>query len=138
MQSNTPVLALPLVDANSPTQYATTAATVDNTTVITLNLGRPFVKVGLVRFKMDHLAGGAASFQPIIFSKSGVTTAGDISMEFQGAATLVANIFDPQLADAPVVMQADANGRLYMMPVPNAGANNQFAYALRFIVYANG
>jgi len=138
MQSNTPVLALPLVDANAPTQYATTAATVDGTTVITLNLGRPFVKVGLVRFKMEHLAGSAASFQPIIFSKSGVTTAGDISQEFQGTSTLIASLFDPQLSDAPVVMQADANGRLYMLPAPNAGADNQFAYALRFFVYANG
>lgn len=138
MQSTTPVLALPLVDANAPTQYATTAATVDGTTVITLNLGRPFVRVGLVRFKMKQVAGTAASFQPIIFSKSGVTTAGDISQEFQGVATLAANLFDPQLADAPVVMQADADGRLYMLPVPNAAADNQYSYALRFIVYAGG
>jgi len=138
MQSTTPVLALPLVDANSPTQYATSAATIAATTIITLNLGRPFVKVGLVRFKIKHIAGGAASFTPLIFSESGVTAAGDISQEYAGASTLVANLFDPQLADAPVVMQADVNGRLYLMIGPNAGADNQFEYALRFHVYANG
>ena len=135
MQSTTPVLALPLVDANSPTQYATSAATIAATTIITLNLGRPFVKVGLVRFKIKHIAGGAASFTPLIFSESGVTAAGDISQEYAGASTLVANLFDPQLADAPVVMQADENGKLYFMPGPDAGSDNQFYYAFRFLVY---
>ena len=138
MQSTTPVLALPLVDANSPLQYATSVATIATTTAITLNVGRPFVKLGLVRFKIKRVAGTAASFQPRIFSEAGVTTAGDISMEYEGTSTLIANLFDPQLADAPVVMQADANGRLYLVIGPNAGADNQFEYALRFFVYANG
>lgn len=138
MQSTTPVIAIPLVDANQPNQYITTDANVDAGTVYDLNFGRPFVKVGLVRFKIKRLAGSAASFTPYIFSKSGVGTAGNISQEYAGAATLVADLFDPQLADAPVVMQTDVNGKLYFFPGPNAGADNQFAYALRFIVYANG
>jgi len=138
MQSTTPIIAIPLVDANQPNQYITTDATVDAGTVYDLNFGRPFVKVGLVRFKVKHLAGSAASFTPIIFSESGVGTAGDISQEYEGTSTLVADLFDPQLADAPVVMQTDVNGKLYFFPGPNAGNDNQFAYALRFIVYANG
>lgn len=138
MQSNTPVVAIPLVDANSPLQYATTAATVDGTTVIQLNFGRPFVRLGLVRMKIKRIAGTAANFTPYIFSKAGVMTAGDISQEYAGSATAVGTLFDPQLADAPVVMQADVNGRLYLMIGPDAGADNQFAYALRFIVYAFG
>lgn len=138
MQSTTPIIALPLVDANQPYQYVSTDANVDAGTVYDLNFGRPFVKVGLVRFKIKHVGGSAASFTPYIFSESGVGTAGDISQEYAGASTLVADLFDPQLADAPVVMQADANGKLYFFPGPNAGADNEFKYALRFIVYANG
>lgn len=138
MQSTTPIVAIPLVDANSPTQYITTSATVDAGTVFDINFGRPFIKVGLVRFKIKHLSGSAANFEPLIFSKSGVGTAGDIAQEYAGASTAVANLFDPQLADAPVVMQADENGKLYFFPGPDAGADNEFAYALRFIVYAVG
>jgi hypothetical protein len=135
MQSNTPVVALPLVDASSPTQYATSAATIAGTTIIPLDFGRPFIKLGLVRMKIKRVAGTAANFTPYIFSKVGVTTSGDISQEYAGTATAVATLFDPQLADAPVVMQADVNGRLYFMPGPDAGANNQFSYAFRFLVY---
>jgi hypothetical protein len=138
MQSTTPVVALPLVDANSPLQYATTAATVGGSTVIQLSFGRPFIRLGMVRMKVKHIAGAAASFTPLIFSEAGVTTAGDISQEYAGASTLVADLFDPQLADAPVVMQADASGKLYFLPGPNAGADNQFEYAFRFLVYAYG
>lgn len=138
MQSTTPIVAIPLVDASSPLQYATTAASVGAATVVTLNFGRPFIRLGLVRFKIKRVAGSAASFTPRIFSEAGVTTAGDISQEYAGTSTVVADLFDPQLADAPVVMQADSLGRLYLVLGPNAGADNQFEYALRFIVYAFG
>jgi len=138
MQSTTPIVAIPLVDASSPSQYATTDANIGASTVVTLNFGRPFIRLGLVRFKLKRIAGSAANFTPFIFSKAGVTTAGNISQEYEGSATAVANLFDPQLADAPVVMQTDENGRLYLVPGPDAGADNQFEYALRFIVYAYG
>ena len=49
-----------------------------------------------------------------------------------GALTLVGALFDPQLSDAPVEMQADANGKLYMMIGPDAGADNTFDYMLKF------
>ena len=131
-----PALAtVPPAGPNSPALYATSVATIGATTVIGLAFGRPFVKVGLVRFKIKRIAGSAASFTPYIFSEAGVTTAGDISQEYAGASTLVADLFDPQLADAPVVMQADEDGKLYLMLGPNAGADNQFEYALRFLVY---
>ncbi|MEY4089823.1 MAG: hypothetical protein RJB55_2094 [Verrucomicrobiota bacterium] len=131
-----PALAtVPPAGPNSPALFVSTSATVDAGTVFDIDFGRPFVKVGLVRFKIKHVAGSAASFTPLIFSESGVGTAGDISQEYAGSTTLVANLFDPQLADAPVVMQADENGKLYFFPGPNAGADNQFEYALRFLVY---
>jgi hypothetical protein len=118
---------------NNPTQYATSPV-LAGTTIIELSLG-PFRKVGLVRCKIKYVSGACANFTPYIFSKSGVTTAGDIAQEFAGSATAVAALFDPQLGDRPVVMQADAAGKLYLMIGPDAGANNIFNYALRFLVY---
>lgn len=126
---------IPAAGPSSPALFSTTTANVAATTPLEINFGKAFLKVGLVRMKVKHAAGAAATFTPRIFSKSGVTTAGDISMEYEGAATAVANLFDPQLADAPVVMQADENGKLYFIPGPNAGADNQFKYALRFFIY---
>ena len=131
-----PALAtVPPAGPNSPALFSTSVATLGTTTAVVLDFGRPFVKLGMVRFKLKHIAGSAANFTPFIFSEAGVTTAGDISQEYEGSATAVANLFDPQLADAPVVMQADENGRLYLIPGPDAGADNQFEYALRFLVY---
>lgn len=131
-----PALAtVPPAGPNSPALFSTSVATIGATTVIELAFGRPFVKLGLVRLKIKRIAGSAASFTPYIFSEAGVTTAGDISQEYAGSSTLVADLFDPQLADAPVVMQADEDGKLYLMIGPNAGADNQFEYALRFLVY---
>ena len=131
-----PALAtVPPAGVGSPALFATSVNTIGATTIIELSFGHPFVKLGMVRMKVKRKAGTAANFTPSIFSKSGVTTAGDISQEFAGSATAVGTLFDPQLADAPVVMQADVNGKLYFMPGPDAGADNQFDYAFRFLVY---
>lgn len=131
-----PALAtVPPAGPNSPALFATSVATIAGTTVIELAFGRPFVKLGMVRMKVKRVAGSAVSFTPLIFSEAGVTTAGDISQEYAGTSTVVADLFDPQLADAPVVMQADSLGRLYLVLGPNAGADNQFEYAFRFLVY---
>jgi len=126
---------IPPAGSAGATTYAVSAATIGAATVIALDFGKPYIKLGLVRLKIKRIAGSAASFTPYIFSEAGVTTAGDISQEYAGSSTLVADLFDPQLADAPVVMQADEDGKLYLMIGPNAGADNQFEYALRFLVY---
>lgn len=127
--------AVPFAGPNTPELYATSAATIGGSTIIQLDFGKPFLKLGLVRMKIKRVAGTAANFTPYIFSKVGVTTPGDVSQEYAGASTAVATLFDPQLADAPVFMQADENGKLYFMPGPDAGADNQFDYAFRFLVY---
>lgn len=127
--------AVPFAGPNTPALFATSVNTIGSTTAIPLDFGKPFLKLGLVRFKIKRVAGSAANFTPLIFSEAGVTTAGDISQEYAGSATAVANLFDPQLADAPVMMQADENGRLYLVLGPDAGADNQFEYTLRFLVY---
>lgn len=132
--TNPGVVCIPARGPHSTSQdlYARTVA-LDANDVVELEVGTPFMKVGLVRFKMKRVAGTAANFQPYIFSKSGVVTAGDIAQEYAGSSTAVANLFDPQLGDAPVWMQCDADGKLYMMPAPDAGADNTFDYCLRFL-----
>ena len=115
--------------------YATESS-VAAATVVTLQVtNEGFAKVLLCRIKVKRTAGTAANFTPRIFSKSGVTTAGDISQEYAGAATAVADLFDPsEPQSAPVPMVTDANGRLYLALNPDAGADNTFQYMLRFMV----
>lgn len=125
------IICIPAPSTAVPALYARTAA-LGATSIVTLQVGQPFQKVMLLRWKIKRVAGAAANFTPYIFSEEGVMTAGHISQEAVGAATAVGTLFDPQIADAPVVMQTDINGRLYMMVGPDAGADNTFDYALRF------
>lgn len=134
MISNPGVVCIPARGPHSTSAdlYARTEA-VDPATVVVLDVATPFAKVGLVRFKMKYVSGTGVNFTPLIFSKAGVTTSGDIAQEYEGAATVNADLFDPQLADAPVWMQCDEHGRLYMLPVPDDGSDNLYDYCLRFL-----
>ena len=127
------IILYPAISTVSPTQYVRTAA-VDANDIVEIDLGPPFAKVGMVRFRAKHAGGAAATFTPYIFSKSGVTTPKDIAQEYVGANTVVADLFDPDLT-SPQVMVTDENGKLYLMLAPNAGANNVFDITLRFIKY---
>lgn len=114
------------------------ASAVGAATVVELQVassGR--TKVGLCRIKVKWISGtGTATFTPRIFSKSGVTTSGDINQEYAGAATAVATLFDPaEPQSGPVPMVTDENGKLYLLLAPDAGADNVFRYMLRFYVY---
>jgi hypothetical protein len=135
MAATSPYLVcIPARGANSSSQelYARTVA-LGALTVVELSVGAPFIKLGLARFKVKRVAGTAATFTPYLFSNSGVTTPGDIAQEYAGTATAVATLFDPSLGDAVVWMQADANGKLYMVLAPNAGTDNTFDVCLRFL-----
>jgi hypothetical protein len=129
--------AVPAPSTVSGSELFATATNVGAATVVTLQLSNEgFAKVALARVKAKHTAGTAANFTLRIFSKSGVTTAGDISQEYAGASTAVATLFDPsEPQSAPVPMVTDANGRLYLMFTPDAGADNTFQYMLRFHVH---
>lgn len=126
------LICIPPASSNAPALYTRSAA-LDSNDVIVLEVGQPFTKLALVRWKIKYAAGTAANFTPYIFSEVGVTTAGHISQEAAGTATAVATLFDPEITDAPIEMQADYLGRLYMMIGPDAGADNTFDYMLKFL-----
>ena len=137
MSHSTPhMTCVPASSVAHPEQYSRSASLASDG-VITLHLSNvPFQKVGLVRFKMEKVSGTAVSFAPLIFSKAGVTTAGDISQAFAGALTAVADLFDPGTPQgSPVPMQTDELGNLYMLPGPLAGSTIVVDYCLRFLVY---
>jgi hypothetical protein len=138
MSTLSPQMAIvPSSPADAGTEVYATSAALGATTAITLqvtNQGR--AKVALCRIKIKRVSGAAANFTPLIFSKSGVTTAGDITQEYAGAVTAVATLFDPaEPQSGPIPMVTDENGRLYLIIGPDAGANNVFQYMLRFYVY---
>lgn len=123
-----------LVPGSSTAQYTRSPA-LGASSVITLQVGHPFARVGLARLKIKRVAGTAANFTPIIFSKSGVTAAGDIAQEFAGTPTAVGTLFDPALDPFQNIMCADENGRLYLVIGPDAGSDNTFDYTVRFVVF---
>ena len=135
MVVNQGVVCIPARGPNSTEGLFARTPVLGATTVVALTIASPYAKVGLVRFKVQRAAGAAATFTPYLFSEAGVTAAGNISQEYAGASTAVATLFDPQLGDAPVVMQCDHLGRIYMMLAPNAGSDNTFDYCLRFFKY---
>lgn len=127
------LVQIPAVAPADTTNNARTAAS-GAATVTTLQIapeGR--TKVGLVRAKIKHVAGSAATFAPRIHSDAASTTAGDIDQEFAGTATAVATLFDPTINE-PIWMYTDELGRLYFIPAPNAGSDNTFDYCFRFLV----
>lgn len=130
------LLAIPTFSADGTGALYGTTAALGASTAVEIQLGSAHTKVSLVRFKVKRVSGTAANFQPYLFSKSGVTTAGDISQEYAGASTAVGTLFDPAEPQAgPVPMVTDENGKLYMVLAPDAGADNVFYYMLRFIIH---
>jgi hypothetical protein len=81
--------------------------------------------VQVLRIKLQRTAGTAATFTPRVFSTSG-GTAGTVAQQFVGSATAIADLFD--VVCSGVLFDADAGGKLYLEPGPNAGSDNAFSY----------
>lgn len=120
MPSATSVVRLPV------TGPAQTDANIGASTRITLTVGTTQKKLRLLRVKVKHDAGAAANFTPRIYSVA-AAAAGSINQEFQGAATAVANLHDPEIPEN-AVFWTTSTGTFELEPGPDAGANNQFDY----------
>lgn len=94
-------------------------------TRLTIDVGGGVATVNVLRIKLDHTGGTAATFTPRLYSAA-AGVAGSVDMEFEGTATAVATLFD--VAASGVVFQTDTSGQFYLEPGPNAGADNNFAY----------
>jgi hypothetical protein len=128
MVTPSPTAASPSRTTRTPVQGAATE--------VIINVGAPFLKVGLCRLRIKRVSGTAANFTPFITSKTGAAS-GSIDQEFLGGATAVGTLFDPAtLQSGPVPMVADQLGFLYLVIQPDAGADNVFDFCARFIVYS--
>ena len=81
--------------------------------------------VQVLRIKLQRTAGTATTFTPRVFSTS-AGTAGSVAQQFVGSATAIADLFD--VVCTGVLFDADAGGKLYLEPGPNAGSDNAFSY----------
>ncbi len=81
--------------------------------------------VQVLRIKLQRTAGTATTFTPRVFSTSG-GTAGTVAQQFVGSSTAIADLFD--VVCTGVLFDADAGGKLYLEPGPNAGSDNAFSY----------
>lgn len=110
------------------TQFATgTASSVAAATEIELAVADSQHTVEVLRVKLRHTSGAAATFTPRIHSATG-GAAGAISQEFAASSTAVADLCDVEAAG--VICQTDTSGKLYLLPVPNTGSDNMFAYTV--------
>jgi hypothetical protein len=109
------------------------ASSIGAATEIELTIGDSLKTVQVDRVKLHHTAGTAASFTPRIHSATG-GTAESTSQEFAASSTLVAVLCD--VAAEGVICRTDASGKLYLLPVPNAGADNAFDYLVAYRVLA--
>lgn len=98
------------------------------TTQTDLVVSDRLTKVIIKRVKLKRTAGTAANLTPRIFKVSGAAN-GSIDQEFVGTATAVADLFD---VVAEVYVFTDKNGKLYLQPSPDAGADNVFQYEVYF------
>lgn len=105
----------------------TTAAS-GATTQTALVVSDSRVKIIIRRVKLKRTAGTAANFTPRIYKVSGALS-GSINQEFLGSATAVASLFDTV---AEVYVFTDTDGKLYLEPGPDAGADNTFEYEVYF------
>jgi hypothetical protein len=97
---------------------------------VTLQIATDTVKVVIRRVKIKHTAGTALNFVPRIGKAAGFV-ASSIDQEFVGSSTAVADLFD---VVAEAATYTDADGRLYLRPAPDAGANNTFDYEVYYDV----
>ena len=104
----------------------TAASGVTTQTALVLSDSR--VKIIIRRVKIKHTAGSTITFTPRIYKLSGAIAA-SINQEFEGSSTGTAVLFDTV---AEVYTFTDSNGKLYLEPGPNAGADNVFNYEIYF------
>ena len=104
----------------------TAASGVTTQTALVLSDSR--VKIIIRRVKLKHTAGSTITFTPRIYKVSGAIAA-SINQEFEGSSTGTAVLFDTV---AEVYTFTDSNGKLYLEPGPNAGADNVFNYEIYF------
>ena len=114
------------------TQFASGSATaVGAATEIQLVVADSQHTVEVLRVKLKHTSGSAATFTPRIHSATG-GAANAITQEFAASATAVADLCDVEAVG--VICQTDASGKIYLLPVPNTGSNNVFAYTVAWRV----
>lgn len=101
------------------------------TTDLTIDTGGGIATVNVLRVKLRHTAGTAATFTPRLYNLA-AAAAGSINMQFEGSATAVATLFD--VAASGCVFQTNTAGEFFLEPGPNAGADNSFNYEISYEV----
>lgn len=124
---------MPVTTYNEIQIASGTASSVGASTEIELTLADSVHTVEVLRVKVKHTSGSAASFTPRLHSATG-GTANAMSQEFAASSTLVADLCDVEAQG--VICQTNATGKLYLLPVPNTGSNNVFSYTVTYRVLA--
>lgn len=108
-----------------------TASSLGAATEIQLVIADSVHTVEVLRVKVKHTAGSAATIAPRIHSATGGVAAG-FSQEFAADSVAVASICDVEAQG--VICTTDASGKLYLIVAPNTGSDNAVSYAVAYRV----
>ena len=122
---------MPVTTYNEIQIASGTASAVGAATEIQLTIADSIHTVEVLRVKLKHSSGSAASFTPRLHSATG-GTANAMTQEFAASSTLVSELCDVEAQG--VICQTDTSGKLYLLPVPNTGSNNVFTYNVAYRV----
>ena len=107
-------------------EYSGTATSVAAATEIEIDIGRECY-VRIVRLRMKRSAGTAANFSPGIGIVTGWTV-NTVDQVWASASGAVGALYDEARTDR--WCKTDVNGKLWLRPIPDAGADNTFSWVL--------
>lgn len=107
-------------------EYSGTATSVAAATEIEIDIGRECY-VRIVRLRMKRSAGTAATFSPGIGVATGWST-NTVDQVWASGAGAVAALYDEARTDR--WCKTDVNGKLWLRPIPDIGADNTFSWVL--------
>ena len=111
----------------SGTTTALFAATTNQ--IIDLGTAMANKKILVYSVAVTHEAGAAATFTARLFETS-AAAAEDIEQRYAGSSTVVAS--QSHDSDIGAIVKLDPEGKFYLTPGPNAGADNQFKYVIEY------
>lgn len=112
--------------------FSGTATSVGTSTRITLAPSTGPLEIEILRVSLRCTsAPTATTFTPRIYDTS-AGAAGSINQRWQGSVNAVGVLFDVVALGS--FLTTDANGRFYLEPGPDAGANSTFVYDITWRV----
>lgn len=109
-----------------------TVGSLGTTSEIVLTIDNQLRPVQIKHIMLQRNSGTGANYTPRLGNVTAFTT-GTIDEKYLGSATAVAVLTDD--VEINSFCNTDADGKLYLIPGPDAGADNSFTYSVAILVW---